>query len=201
MNNWEQFLRSLRGADEVTIVGPLLPPNIPLAEPLIFVDGGCAFRGDHSGISVGDGDSYSGSLDYVLPKEKNFSDLAFVLGAIPKNIKFVRLFGFLGERRDHELLNFGEAHRFLNASESRREIIFDNSIIGFSAGQWTFSAEGTFSVVSLSETRIRLRGSCRYQIPELGEMGALSSLGLSNVGWGEIQLQCESPIFIFFNGR
>ncbi len=200
MEQWNSYLKSLRRKEELTIVGPLYSGESKFSEPVIFVDGGANFRTGNIGVSVGDGDSFSGELDYVLPQEKDYSDLAFVLNSLPPSIETINLQGFLGNRRDHELFNLGEAHRALQIEKGRREIFFDNEIVGFSKGQWEFSHTGTFSVFVFSETRLRLTGDCKYQIPEIGEIGVLSSLGLSNIAKGLVQMECEGPVFVFMNG-
>lgn len=202
MNKWEEFLQALRRQDSLTIVGPLFSGSADqISEPVIFVDGGARFRENGIGVSVGDGDSFSGALDYELPTEKNYSDLAFVLTSLPVSIRHIRLLGFLDGRRDHELFNFGEAHRILLNQEKPREISFDDTILCFSAGQWQFEHHSIFSVFCFKETRLRLFGECQYQIPELGEIGTLSSVGLSNVGRGKINLEAEGPIFVFLSNE
>jgi hypothetical protein len=42
-------------------------------------------------------------------------------------------------------------------------------------------------------------GNCRYQIPVTQPLTPLSSHGLSNEGWGLVELIINNPIFVFKN--
>lgn len=199
MKDWNSFLKALRRERELRVVGPLFSGQIAeFGESVVYVDGGAQFRPNDQGISVGDGDSFEGELDHKLPTDKDFSDLAFVLNSVPDNIEAIYLYGFLDGRRDHELFNLGEAHRLLlRSGAKKREVFFDDRILAFSSGQWQFSYSGIFSLFALETTRVRLMGDCKYKIPELGEVGMLSSIGLSNIADGEIKIEAEGPVFVF----
>src|SRR3982750_1407403 len=115
--NWKNFIGELGSQSQISVVGPMLNRVFTPSAPTIFVDGGTQFRpvGEKNNpirISVGDGDSGGINLDVLLPKEKDYSDLAFVLSNLPPTVRHVELIGFLGGRRDHELFNFGEVHKF-----------------------------------------------------------------------------------------
>ncbi len=180
------------------IVGPLFDGARSIEEPAVFVDGGSRFRESGQGISVGDGDSYSGSLDHLLPVEKDYSDLAFVLDHLPGRVRHLDLFGFLGGRRDHELINLGEAHRFLKSRRNTRAC-FDSAVIALSAGAWRESIFGVFSLFAFESTRITLTGDCQYPIANDRVLPAGSSWGLSNIGEGAVDISVRGPVFVFLN--
>ena len=202
-----RYLDQFTYADEITLVGPLVrlqigpqgTTQIPFTDPVIFVDGGSRLRSGTQGISVGDGDSYHGILDYQLDREKDFSDLAYALSLVGDHFRCLKLHGFLGGRRDHELLNFGEVHHFLQQKTLPTEVQFDQHVSAFSAGQWQTQAQGTFSIVAFAPAAISLSGQCKYPIEAGSTLRPVSSLGLSNEGYGTIQLDIASPVFIFHN--
>ncbi|MCY4148096.1 MAG: hypothetical protein OXF73_01840 [Gammaproteobacteria bacterium] len=179
----------------ISIIGPLYRSG-PMQEPLLFVDGGSNCRVGNAGLSVGDGDSSVCPMDIPLPTDKDYSDLAFALKSIPANYSSVCLYGFLGKRRDHEYFNLGAAHQFLESRSQPSTIRFEQTIIGYTAGTWSFHREGLFSILSLKDAWLTLHGDCRYQCRDRTRFRALDSLGLSNVGHGEIHLQTENPVFV-----
>lgn len=182
----------------ISFVGPLAQdlPEFSKNEPIIFIDGGAVFKKDR-GLSLGDNDSFEGELDYILPTKKDFSDLSFALSLVPENNKVLNLFGFLGGRKDHELINYGEIFRYLS-QRKQSKVILDNSIYVFSQGNWELEIEGEFSIVSFNRQKISLEGKCEYPVKNTF-MESHSSHGLSNLGFGKITLQNERPLFIFVN--
>ena len=202
--NIEQYLANFKNSRQINVVGPLYEPDDmrepmrAIAEPIIFVDGGACWRQRGEGITVGDGDSFVGTMDVLLKSDKCFSDLAFALEHIPATFREVKLHGFLGGRRDHELFNIGEVHHFLRNRKSPTTIQFEHDIVGYSGGQWQFERVGGFSIAVIEETQISISGDCRYTCQARRFM-PLCSLGLSNVGAGLIYIDCAAPIFILFN--
>lgn len=191
----KNYLKLYRGSIELNIVGPLWRADISLKEPTIYVDGGASFQKEVRGITVGDGDSFKQSLDVKLPEDKDYSDLSYVLQEIGQGYKVVNLLGFLGGRKDHELINLAEVHQFLLNCESPTQVHFDKEITAFSKGQWEFFHEGIFSLFSFEQNQVHLTGDCQY--PILTDFKALSSHGLSNIGKGEICLENKGPLFFF----
>ncbi|MCB0386669.1 MAG: hypothetical protein KDD43_14850 [Bdellovibrionales bacterium] len=190
---WSQFLAEL--GKSAFLVGPMceFPPTHQ--GPGIFVDGGARwFR--EPGISVGDGDSWDQTPQVLLHRDKDFSDLAFVLRSLPSNIKLIEIVGFLGGHRDHELFNLGEVHRFLNQFSGRIAHL-DQSVLGFSAGTWQLEHSGEFSLLSLSQGRIQLDGDIHYPLTASTEIQPLDSRGLSNVAEGLISITTSGPAFVF----
>lgn len=198
--SWPDFLRLLDGHEELTLVGPLAAGRAQWPEPCIFVDGGNRHQTPSPlHYSVGDGDSAWRPVDHQLPEAKDYSDLAFVLKHVPVHISRLSLVGFLGGRRDHEFTNLGEIHRFLKTRARATECNVDFSVCAYSAGLWPLELKGIFSLLALEPTQIRLRGDCRYQLPETQALTPLSSHGLSNEGWGIVEVQVSNPILVFKN--
>ena len=193
----KHYLDRFRGQKILTLTGPFCAPSTTLGEPVIFVDRGARYRKSGQGIAVGDGDSFDGELDVLLDRDKDFSDLAFALANIPQGFSEIHLLGFLGGRRDHELFNFGEVHRFLSTA-APTQARFDDKVIACSAGRWSFCRHGGFSIGVLEESRVRMEGACRYPCSEPTLFKPLTSLGLSNIGSGTIWLECSRPVFVFF---
>lgn len=213
MTSFRDFLISLDDHHQVCLVGPLFHRKHVPQVPTIYVDGGSDFRSDGGWaadaatkkssvplISVGDGDSASGKLDEVLPAHKDYSDLAFVLRSLPAHIVNVEMLGFLGERRDHELANLGEVHAFLSSrvAFTRVEIhSTDQTIFAFARGAVTLDLQGLFSVMVFEPAAVRISGACEYPLAGDVVLPVASSLGLSNVGSGEVTITTEQPCFVF----
>jgi thiamine pyrophosphokinase len=187
----DSYFDRFRQCRKITLVGPFFDNSNEIEEPVIFVDSGTHFRKSGEGISVGDGDSIDTPLEIRLNPDKDFSDLAFALRNIPGHYSEIDLAGFLGGRRDHEIINIGEVHHFLNSRKSPTEIRFDSEVMGFSKGQWQFERFGSFSVLTVVETIVSITGDCRYACPECTVFPPLSSLGLSNIGSGTITINCD----------
>lgn len=196
--NLQQYFRQYETFDTLALVGPLWDGSGTVRDPVIYVDGGARFRHHHQGIAVGDGDSFGAKLDISIDTDKDFSDLAFALDNIPDQFIDITLFGFLGGRRDHELFNFGEAHRFLNNRKRTCRMGFDGKVFAYSPGNWTFERTGLFSIAVLEKTMILLTGDCRYTCNSDTEFQPLSSLGLSNLGYGTIYMECDRPAMVIF---
>lgn len=194
----KRYLDLFREHKILTLVGPLYDASGTLTEPIIFVDGGTRCRKSGHGISVGDGDSFDGRLDIELNPDKDFSDLAFALANIPQGFSVIRLLGFLGGRRDHEIFNFGEVHQFLMTRTAPVQILFDDRVVAYSSGRWSFSRHGGFSLGVLEESKIRVYGDCLYRCVEPALFKPFTSFGLSNSGSGTIGLECSRPVFVFF---
>lgn len=201
---WLEFLRSIKDAEQVTLVGPLYnKTHIPTA-PTIYIDGGGKFAPtlpvDNPVVFVGDGDSGTDvELDEKLPAEKNYSDLAYVLRALPEAIVQVDMLGFMGGRRDHDLCNMGEVHAFLQSRPhfTRVEMIGPKErVLGFSKGRVSLEIQGTFSVVVLESAVVKISGECKYPLSREHMLTPLSSVGLSNEGSGTVEIESGPPAFV-----
>lgn len=198
--NWQNFLKRLAGHNEVTVVGPLAQKREQWPDPTIFVDGGSRHQSNNqTQFSVGDGDSSFHQVDHLLPSEKDFSDLAYVFKFLPDNLKRVAMVGFLGGRRDHEMINLGETHHFLKSRPQPTEVDIDWTICAFSAGLWHLQFTGLFSLIAFEEALVRLTGSCRYKLEKPTLLPTVSSLGLSNESNGLVEIETNRPVFIFKN--
>ena len=199
---------SLAHLKEWTFVGPM-GPNLPTSmghQAILAVDGGAAFC-HQMDIWIGDGDSHLESIDckniYQFPPQKSQSDLALALTFFHQsNPVVLHFWGFLGGRRDHELLNFGEVLDFLESSPGSEVIFYENNtrvaLKCLSSGHWPLKHQGTFSLISLKNTKVTLSGACLYALDQETELSALSSLGLSNEAQGEFTLTNHGPVMIFF---
>lgn len=197
-----------KNKDEWTFVGPLGPelPEILRSHPTLAVDGGGAFL-PHADIWVGDADSLFIDVHsphkFKHPSQKSQSDLALALSLFSDHLLYkFHFWGFLGERRDHELFNLGEAHAFLEEHPEAQIIFYDQTgkekFHYMGAGHWNFRHLGTFSLGTLKKTSIKLTGNCEYPIPRAQNILPLSSVGLSNIGHGEIAVESLGAFFIYF---
>jgi len=200
---WPEFLKQIESASHITLIGPLYGrPHRPTT-PTVYVDGGVQFLqtdlSEHlPTTAVGDGDSGEPSrLNQLLPQDKNHSDLAYVLSNLPNTIQKLDLFGFLGGRRDHELIGLGELHHYLTAAPHFRQVHLDDKVTAFSCGQLEIDLQGTFSLVVFETTSIKLTGACRFPLPAPTEVKAVSSHGLSNEGSGPVSIESSKPCFVF----
>lgn len=199
---------NLREQTEWAFVGPMGPglPDSLKHLPIIGVDGGAHF---HSNLDVwvGDADSYDKEVVaghiYRHPAEKDQSDLSLALSLFkePRHYKF-HFWGFLGGRKDHELFNLGEALTFLDQHLECQIMFYDDKgkilfhVLG--TGHWKFTYHGLFSLGTLKKTMVRLRGNLQYPISKYQLLNPLSSLGLSNTGKGEMVLENDGPVFLYY---
>lgn len=184
------------------LVGPVSKTFNVIAdpfEPVIFVDGGAALREHcpYPSISIGDGDSSHAPMDILLNPDKAFSDLAFALLHLQFTEHNLHLHGFLGERRDHEYFNIGEVYAMLRKSIATRYAHFNHEIYILGRGSWELQINGTFSLATLMHNIVQMTGDCRYPIAQAKNIMPLSSYCLSNMGTGQIQIQCQQPIILF----
>jgi len=187
----------LHTKSHLTLVGPLLDkPHTFSADPLIFVDGGARFRKEKEGFSVGDGDSYPLPLDETISARKDYSDLSYVLNLASAYNK-VEAWGFWGGRKDHEMANIGEFHQFLKKLQ-RAEVKIPPQARGFSAGEWTLTINGLFSLFVAEKSEVQITGEAEYSVPTPRVFEPFSSLGLSNNGRGEIRIRSSNPFFLFY---
>lgn len=200
---WDDFVGEIQKlGGGVTLVGPLYSRAYQATGPTIYVDGGVQFkvgsdRHQHCEVSVGDNDSTEIPLDHVLPKDKDESDLSFVLRHLPAEVPHVELLGFLGGRRDHEVLNFGAVHYFLKETQAFRSARFDDTVIAFHGGKLSMDIRGTFTVLVFEPAFLTMTGACAYALPEQTPLAPVSSRGLGNEGFGTVYFECTAPCFIF----
>lgn len=186
-------------------MGPEVPSHLK-KHPVLCVDGGAHFS-DQMEIWVGDDDSFGKATNAVHtfrhPIEKDQSDLALAFELFKEHCHLkLHLWGFLGGRRDHEIFNLGEALTFLEEHPESEVILYDEKgvlryhLLG--SGHWKFSFEGVFSLGTLKKTLVKLTGECHYPITKFHALTPLSSYGLSNIGKGEMILETDGPVFLYF---
>ena len=194
---------------EWTVVGPMGPalPAFLLSNPILCVDGGAEFC-SRMDIWVGDGDSNKMSIDspniFKFSPQKSESDLALALSLFSKNYpRTLQMWGFIGGRKDHELLNLGEIMRYLDGKTHAEVILYDSKTLKpavrcFASGDWVIHHSGLFSVASTKTVKVKLLGDCEYPLPEFTEFSPLSSLGLSNSCQNEFQLINDGAVMVIF---
>lgn len=215
----KEIAARLKAHQNVLLIGPLpirealLRNTVKSIRPtlILFVDGGQKHRKKllkiwpFQEISLGDGDSGSLNPDYLLPTEKDFSDLAFAFDCLKKSraqLKKIGLLGFSGDkdhRRDHFLVNIGETENFVR--KIKVPVCMDGSIHFYPAGLHQFKWKGLFSVMTLRKNAIRISGKACYKLAEWTTLQPLSSLGLSNSGAGMIQLESKASVLVYFAGE
>jgi hypothetical protein len=202
---WHEFVHKLRSVDRISIVGPMAPPPGELFGPTLFIDGGARFdRGQvEPKLSIGDGDSAEQALDVILAKEKDVSDLGFVLRGLPESVLRIDLWGFEGGRSDHLLANWAEALDWVATRPLGSQAFFHGhngeQTVAF-RGVFQAQHHGTFSVFSWSPSRIAIAGECVYtRSLEDPPLRPFSSHGLSNKAFGSIEIQSRSPSLVFLH--
>lgn len=196
----QDIKKSLSSEQKVCLVGPLVKNYRPKLMPHLLVDGGVKIKPELKNIphwSIGDGDSSHSKLDIMLNKDKDYSDLKAALRCLPLSIKEVYLKGFLGGRKDHELLNFGEVHHFLKNKKQVR-VYFSNKVKAYSAGIHDIKIKGSFSLLVFESAKVAIKGDVKYPLRKK-HITPLSSLTLSNFGSGAINIDSNGPFYIFLN--
>ncbi len=195
---------------EVILYGPLIPPlskeqlqsRLPSPALRVAVDGG-----SHAPVEFdlwcGDGDSGQPprGVPYVQKETQDETDLCFALRHLkPNSWTHLHLVGFLGGRKDHELSVLGELHAALRKETQKTAMLYNQrleiDLRVLSPGSYSLKLNGTFSVLSLEETRVSLLGDCEYQTDEVTLL-PLSGRGISNFATGRVQITCSRPIFVF----
>ena len=164
----------LSRASRIIVVGPMVADlgehleQFPMPPyPTLFIDGGNAhqhhFQG-HPTLSIGDGDSFPGTLDVLLPKNKNVSDLRAVLDLLSSKLVEIYFLGFSGGRKDHELINLGEIYQFLARQEGPCRAFFDKDFHAIQKGTYNLSYQGIFSMLAFHNTRVTMQGLVDYPL-------------------------------------
>ncbi|OUR97921.1 hypothetical protein A9Q84_06920 [Halobacteriovorax marinus] len=202
--NSQSKLDSITQAKELLLIGPcpfkadhLYQDALTREVPIIAVDKGL----EHCPLApviyaIGDGDSSKLPMDHKLPCEKNQSDLNAALNLISKNTKHISLHGFLGLRRDHEWINLGEIYHFIKNSKCIAKI--DQNCLIIPKGRTRLEIQGTFSLMSLYQTQLKIVGQCKYQLKDFTELSPLSSHGLSNEGSGMVEIESKEALILYF---
>lgn len=199
---------SLENSKEWTLVGPMGPqiPEELITHPVLCVDGGADFC-EHLDVWVGDGDSHQKIIKceniFRFPPQKDSSDFALALSLFTTSGPVtLHCWGFLGGRKDHEILNYGAVLRFLEKSPASQVNFYlpDHKVAVkcVAQGEWKLNHSGLFSLASIKNIPIKLLGKCLYKLEQETVLEPLSSLGLSNEAQGEFTLITQGPVMIFF---
>ncbi len=194
--------RFIQNAVEINIIGPCSIDSSTLncSLPTLVIDGGINHQlALEQQFSLGDGDSSSDKLDLTLPTKKDMSDLSYALDQLLDKKRTLYIYGMIGERKDHEYINIGEAYNFSKRTDSI--VKFDKNFLILPKGQNILNIYGEFSVITIDKALITIEGKARYTLDKETELFPLSSLGLSNIGDGEITLKSNSPLIIYTQGQ
>jgi thiamine pyrophosphokinase len=206
-----QLPQAFHQHQEWTLVGPMGPqaPTKLLEHPVLAVDGGSQFS-DKIDLWLGDGDSSAENVHcrykYQFSPHKSHSDLALAFDLLSCLERCtLHCWGFLGGRRDHELLNLGEALRFLNSHPNSRLYFYDETgriaVECLAAGEWSIFREGLFSLASIKDVVLKMTGECSFPIPQEITLEPMSSLGLSNSGHGHIHLLTQGAVMLIYGDK
>jgi len=190
-------------------MGPRLQNSELLSHPIILVDGG-AHHCQKGLIWIGDSDSnqLNVEVDFFieLNPNKDFSDLKAAFDLFPANSSLeLHLWGFLGGRNDHQLINLGESHHFLIQHPQSKIFFYDEfgmlRMIFTSNGTLNLNHQGIFSLVSLESAEIQIIGNCDYELTIPTPLLPLSSRGLSNFAHGPVKITTNKPLLVLFEGK
>ena len=203
------------GSESLVLVGPVMKWALTPAQldahgianaPQVAIDGGIAFA-HKPFLWAGDADSGTKPTDIQaikVKKSQDETDLRFCLNGIRLwSWRELHLFGFVGQRRDHEIVNFGEIYGEMKRRAAfSRGVFYSNNFtvlaVFYAAGEHTFSHHGLFSVIAFEPSKISLSGSCRFPAQDLA-LDTLSGAGISNEASGEVRLRSDAvPIAVFF---
>jgi len=191
------------------VVGPCREPNsrkLSFAHDtlVIFIDGGLKYQKSYfkkatHWISIGDQDSGTYKPQIKLKKNKNESDLYHALKLLPKNIHWVETYGLFPKlkdeaRLDHRLLNLGEIYR-ASKNTGLTFVLNDHEVL-LAAGNHKLDFSGEFSLITFTETKIKLTGKVKYPLKTPTKIDLLSSRTLSNIGSGLINITCDQPLLL-----
>lgn len=217
------IIKNQKKSDRLLIIGPQPIKQNKLERKLknlaphhiFFIDGGLIHwdrltkQQQKRAYSIGDGDSTGRTertLDFLLPTQKNYSDLAFLLQKLrQRNATWaeIELIGFSSQkeekRPDHLLMNIGEIYRL--CAKLKIKIIMDEDFVFVPAGAQTLHYKGTFSLICLTRTKLRLIGRVHYDLPEWTTIAPLISRGLSNVAQGKFTIESNRPVLLYFAGK
>ena len=189
------------------LVGPCSEPKsrkIEFTEDtvIIFVDGGLKhkktiFKKAVNWLSIGDQDSGTYKPQIKLKKDKDESDLYHALRLLPKNVSLIETYGLFPEqetRFDHRLFNLGEIYR-VSQKSGQMFLLNDNEIM-LPAGEHSLDFKGEFSIVTFTQSKLKLTGKVKYPLKKKTAIDMLSSRTLSNVGLGEMTLETSHPVLL-----
>lgn len=193
----ETYLKSFNKNHHIILIGPLYKRGLfHFEEPLIYVDGGVNFKEEIGveGFCAGDGDSSNSLPQDLIPKEKDYSDLEYVLSKLPPNITTVLALGFLGGRKDHESANLSSFYYYLENSLTHVDLGEGYELYG--PGEQDLKIYGGFSVINSGVGHMKISGEVKY--PYNGKIHRrYSSQFISNIGHGQVKIVNTMPIGLY----
>ncbi len=201
------------GAENLVLVGPVMKWALSPAQldahgiasaPQVAIDGGIEFA-HNPFLWAGDGDSGGKpkNIPAAMKENQDETDLRFCLNGIRLwSWRELHLFGFVGQRRDHELANFGEIHgEMRRRPEFRRGVFYSSNFTilaaFYSAGDHIFKHQGLFSTLAFEPATVTIWGDCRYPATSL-PLEPFSGAGISNFASGDVRISSDKPVAIFF---
>lgn len=151
-------------------------------------------------LSYGDGDSAKRPMTYTK-KSQELSDLRFYLNKKLKQKKsgIYQLFGFLGKRFDHQLLNVGEISQFIlqmHKIKCTSVVIVDQQMIFLPPGDYKLNLQGLFSFMAIEDANVTMKGECKFKIIKAEKIQKMSSKGLSNTGFGVVEIYSNKTFIL-----
>lgn len=151
-------------------------------------------------LSYGDGDSAKRPMTYTK-KGQELSDLRFYLNKKLKQRKsgIYHLFGFLGQRIDHQLLNVGEISQFIlqmHKNKCTSIVIVDQQMIYLPPGNYNLNLKGLFSFMATEDANVTMKGECKFKIQKTEKIQKMSSKGLSNTGFGIVKINSNKSFIL-----
>lgn len=194
------------------LLGPLLNEEALLRiqklekssfEKVILIDGASHFfkpPWPDNWELIGDADSCPPEMkkhfDKLLPTHKDQSDLSYALEhRIPQEHLYIHAEGLNGGALDHEIINLGELTLFLE-QRAQTEIFWGPDLSAYSSGAHKIQHRGNFSLFSLKEQHLSLSGDVKWPLKDR-HIPACSSLTLSNQAFGQLQIECQAPVFFY----
>lgn len=210
MNDLKKYFEKIN-AQKLNILGPtsfcFYKKFCPKEGIVAFVDGGIKyhkfFENFKDQVWVGDGDSLQSKIPenilcFHLPREKNFSDLDYLLKSLPISIKELNLFGLLGGELAHEFFVFGSFNRWLKRNPDGLCNFYLGQgvgVKGYASGEFKILKNGEFSVLTLEPAIVTMFGDLKYPVDGVS-LDPLDSRGLHNIGLGSFSIKSDSPFFI-----
>lgn len=200
---------SVLTAEALLLIGPLalrpLPDTIAQSHmPRIAVDGGI-HAADNAAVWFGDADSGArpSHIPAFFKSSQDMTDLVFALEGLQDGLwRRLYFYGFTGGREDHALAVMGEVDAAMRARPSFEQAVFYDATgrvlrRHFAAGAQLFRCDGMFSLFALSPAVVSVSGACAYPAHRVS-LPPLSGRGVSNVGHGDVRIECDVPVMVIF---
>ena len=208
-----QLSSHIYDANRLVLIGPMLKKKMNesalstlglLTTPQIALDGGIKYA-PRPDLWVGDGDSAGvvhPDIPYFAKLNQDETDFQFCLQQIHSWAwSELHIFGMLGGRRDHEWANLGAVYSAAKYKAGFRKAIFYGSCFEsefyiLPKGETKIQIEGLFSLLAFEPAVVTLSGQCQYPANKI-ELEPFSGRGISNLGFGLINVESNVPMLIY----